>query len=138
MMLVKDNMQKAVLPYASITFEYPIVHIIFEKEVDLGFPEIKELTRVAEELAGYKPYVVLSEVKANVNVTPEGKRLTTDRKEITLARGTAVLVDNSIYMMAMNFYSNFTSPPFPFKAFTDKQKAIAWLRSLPLDQGPSL
>jgi hypothetical protein len=132
-MLVKEHMQKAVLPYASITFEDPIVYIVFEKDVDLGFPEVRELTRVAEELAGYKPYVVLSEVKANVSVTPEGKRLTTDPKEIPLARGSAVLVNNALYMMAMNFYSNFTSPPFQFRAFTDKQKAIAWLRSLPLE-----
>ena len=122
------------LLYASISYGAPIIYIELKEGIELGFPEINELTRAAESLSRKKPYVVLTNVPKNVNVTNEGRRASADPRTAPLHRGNAVIVENSMYQLAANFFSNFNKPIFPFKAFTDKQKAIDWLLTLPLNK----
>ncbi len=126
------------LPYVTIYYEKPIVHLIFKEGAELGFPEIRELTSYAEKLSGNLPYFVFSDVHANVSVTPEGRRVAADIKEAPLHRGSAVLVNNSMLKLAVNFFSGFKKPLFPYRAFTDKQKAIDWLLQLPIAPDDSL
>lgn len=120
------------LEYVTMHYEDPVVHFVFKDDIELGFPQIRELTACAEKLAGHKPYVVLSDVRAAVSVTPEGRRISADSKEAPLCRGSAVLVNSSMLKTAMNFFSGFKKPVYPFRAFTDKQKALEWLSQLPL------
>jgi hypothetical protein len=127
-----EMMKTVKLPYAVINYASPIVYIKFEKEVELGFPEIRELTHHAEEISDRTPYFVLSDVSEMVSVTNEGRKLAANAKEAPLHRGTAVLVKSTLYQLAANFFSNFAKPLFPFRAFTDKQEAADWLLKLPL------
>ena len=121
------------LPYAHIKYKAPIVYFTYTEDIELGFPEIRKLISCAEELSGYKPYVTFADVKANINVTNEGKRVLSDMKNMPLFRGTAALVSNNLYKYGANFLSFFNSPKYPFRAFTSKEEAIKWLLSLPLD-----
>jgi hypothetical protein len=120
------------LPYASIKYEEPIVYFVY-KDVELGFPEIRELISCAEKLSGHKPYVTYSDVRANVSITIEGKRVVEDMKNMPLFRGTAVLVKNSLYKFAVNFLSYHKKARYPSRAFTSEKAAIEWLLSLSLD-----
>ena len=90
------------LEYVTIYYEAPVVYFIFKEEVELGFPEIRELTSCAEKLSGNKPYLVFSDVRLNVGVTSEGRRVAADVKEAPLHRGTAVLVNNNMFKIAVN------------------------------------
>ena len=118
--------------YVTMRYERPIVHLVFKKDVELGFPEMRELTSYAEKLSDNKPYLVFSDVRANVKVTSEGRRVAADIKEAPLHRGNAVLVNSNMLKQAINFFSDFKKPVFPYRAFTDKQKAIDWLLELPV------
>lgn len=120
------------LPYVTISYEEPIVYFTYKEGAELGFPEIKEMVAHAERLSGNKPYVTLAEVRVNVNITNEGRRYVSDTRNMPLFRGTAAVVRNSFYQFAANFANNFNSPSYPFRAFTSKDKAIAWLLTLPL------
>lgn len=132
---IMSNLQEiAKLYYVSMYYEEPVVHFTFKEGAELGFPEIRELTACAEKLSGNKPYVVFSDARVNMSVTTEGRRVSADSKEAPLHRGSAVLVNNNMLKLAMNFFGNFKTPSFPFRAFTDKQKAIEWLLQLPLDK----
>lgn len=121
------------LPYATITYKAPIVYFVYKEGTELGFPEIRELIACSEKLTGYKPYITFSDVRANVNVTNEGKRIVADLKNMPYFRGTAVLVKNNLYKFAIDFLYAFDKPNYPFRAFTDKKKAIAWLLTLPVE-----
>lgn len=126
-------MEEIKLWYATIHYDAPIVYIDLKEGTELGFPEINELTRHAEKLADQKPYFVLTHLHKNVNLTNEGKRVAAEAKTAPLHKGTALLVDSTMYMIAANFFNNFRKPEFPFKVFTEKQKAIDWLQSLSLN-----
>ena len=119
------------LPYSNIYYEAPIVYIEYKKDAELGFGEIRQVVAMAEQLSGHKPYVVLSDVREGISVTPMGKKISADPGTAPLHRGTALLLKNSMLRLAANFFG--TSNPYPFKAFTDKQKAIDWLLTLPLN-----
>jgi hypothetical protein len=121
------------LSYVSITYAEPIVYFDYKEGAELGFPEMKELIAGAEKLSGHKPYFTYADVRVNVNVTNEGKKFLADLNNMPLFRGTAALVKNNVYKFAANFMNHYSKQKYPFRAFTSKEEAIAWLLSLPLD-----
>ena len=127
-------MEKIELKYVSIHYKEPIVYLTFKPGAELGFPEMQELVTYAEKLSAKKPYLVLSDARVNMNVTPEGKRYSFDTKNSPYQKGTAVIVKNTVYQMATNFFMGVQKPSYPFNAFTEEEKAVEWLLSLPLDE----
>lgn len=125
-------MNELKLSYATIRYEEPIIYITIKKNSELGFPEIKELVKYSEQLSQYKNYFVFSDVAENVSVTPEGRRFAFEAKNSPYQKGSAVLVKNNVVSIAANLYVGFKYPDFPYKVFTEKQTAIDWLLSLPL------
>lgn len=123
--------QEIILDYATLHYEEPIVHIVFQEGAQLGFPEMRRLIACAEKLSGKKPYFVFSDVRANVQVTREGKRVAKDINEAPLHLGSAILLNSNMLAMGINFFQDLGYPQFPFRAFTDKQEAIDWLLKLP-------
>ena len=121
------------LPYVSITCEGNIICFEYKNNTELGFPEIRELISCAEKLSVNKPYVTFADVRVNINITNEGKKLLSDMKNMPLFRGTAALVKNNMYKYAANFLDTYNKRQYPFRAFTDKEEAFAWLLTLPLD-----
>jgi hypothetical protein len=71
-------MNEIKLAYVSITYKEPIVYFVYAKDVELGFPEMRELISSAEALSGHKPYFTFSDVRANLSITKEGKRVVED------------------------------------------------------------
>jgi hypothetical protein len=67
-----------------------------------------------------------------MDVTHEGRRLAMNTKEAPFHGGTAVLVKNGLYQYAVTLFSKFDKPEFPYRVFTDEQKALDWLLQLPL------
>ena len=121
------------LSYVTIKYEKPIVFFYFKQDLELGFPELKELISCAEMLSGQKTYVTLSDVRVNISMTPEGKRYLATPKNLPLFRGTAALVKNGMMSFAANFLSHFDKKPYPFKAFPSEKKAVEWLKTLDLE-----
>jgi len=122
------------LGYVKIHYEEPIVYFVFSDNVELGFPEIRELTASAEKLSNNRPYLSFSDARVNVNVTHEGRKFAADINEAPLHRGTAVLVKNTALKIAANFFMNFGQPKYPFRAFTDETEAIQWLLKINIEK----
>ena len=130
---MSNESNKIELPYVRIEYIRPIVYFEYKEGTELGFPEIEELISCAEKLSGNQPYLTFSDVRAGVNITNEGKRYVSDLENMPLFRGTAALVENSLYKFAANFFSTYGKYKYPFRAFTSKDEAVKWLLSLPLD-----
>ena len=131
---MNDSETEIKLSYATLYYDEPIVYCVYKSDVELGFPEVKELVASAEKLSSYRPYVTLTDVRLGINITNEGRKMASDLQNMPLFRGTAVVVKNSLYKFAVNFASEFNSSHYPFRAFTSKEKAVKWLLSLPLDK----
>lgn len=125
-------MREIELSYVTIKYKAPIVYYTYKEGAELGFPEIRELIHYAENLSGGKPYVTFADVRVNMNITEEGKKIVSTRENMPLFRGTAALVKNNMYSFGANLMNTFNKKDYPFKAFTNKEKAIEWLRSLDL------
>ncbi len=121
------------LPYVRITYAEPVVYFTYKEGTELGFPEMRELIACAEKLSGHRPYVTFADVRVNISVTNEGKRILLDPNNLPLFRGTAALVQNSVFKFAANFMNYYNKPHYPFRAFTSEKKAIEWLLTLPLE-----
>ena len=118
------------LRYVRMYYEEPIVYLIFSANAELGFPEIRHITACAEELSNGKTYFAFSDARVKLNVTREGRRVSSDHREAPLCMGSAILVKNSMMQLAANFFNEFQKPRYPFRAFIDRQKAINWLLKL--------
>ncbi len=126
-------MDQIELSYVTIKYQEPIVYLTFKSGAEIGFPEIRELVACAEKLSNNKNYLVLTDAREQVSITPEGKRYSSEATHSPLQKGTAVIVKNGFYQLAANFFMGVQKPAYPFSAFTDEEKAKEWLLSLPLD-----
>jgi hypothetical protein len=125
-------MEQIELGYATLSYNDPIVEIVYKAHAQLGFIEIRELIASAQKLSAGKPYLVFSDVRDGIEVTPLGKKVVSDPAESPLHRGTAVLLKSEMLVLAANFISSFKKEPYPFKAFTERKKAMQWLSTLRL------
>jgi hypothetical protein len=126
-------MSKVDLPYVSVTFESPIVYYKYKDGAELGFPEMKEVIGAAEKLSWSRPYFTFSDVRVKMSVTPEGRKYIMDFRHMPYFRGAAVLVKSNMVSIALNFLTYFHKKKYPLKAFTSKEKALEWIKTLPLD-----
>jgi hypothetical protein len=120
--------------YVKIYYTNPIVTFVFSRPVELGFPEIRELFRLAERFSAYTPYVLLCEVYDEITVTPEGRKYALKSGEAPLLKGLALLMRNKRESKIALPSSTFHYAPFPFQFFTEKKDAINWLLKIPLQE----
>jgi hypothetical protein len=125
-------MKEIIFPHVSIKYIEPIVYCKYNKGVELGFPEIKELISCAETLSNKKPCLILSDIRSIMNITSEGKRMLERYTHLPFCMGTAVFVGENKYECAQDFVSSY-QPNFPFRVFNSEREAIDWLLTLSLD-----
>lgn len=125
-------MKEAILPYAYFHYAAPVVFIEFQRDIELGFLEVREVFVVCEKLSDGLPYVVLADVRKGVGLTPMGKKASTGTPASPLHRGTAVVMLHETMREAIDFLRKMNRAPYPFRAFTERQQAIDWLLTLPL------
>ena len=118
------------LPYATILYEPPIVHIVFKTDIELGFPETRELIASAEKISHKRPYVIFADARVKVQVTREGRKVAANEKEAPYHKGSAILVENNMLALGLNFFSGLITPSYPYRAFTDRESAMEWLKKI--------
>jgi hypothetical protein len=125
-------MKEIVLPYVSIKFTDSIIYCKFKEGIELGFPEVKEVVSCIEGLGNEKPYLILSDVRFNTNITQQGKRMLGNYINLPFCNGTAILIDENRYECAQNFVNTYNTK-YPFRAFSSEKEAENWLLSLSID-----
>jgi hypothetical protein len=114
-------------------YKNPIVYLVFEESVELGFPEIRDIIKHAETLSNNKPHVILVEIRAKVTLTHEVKRLAYKKEGAPLHRGIAFVVKNKLLPLAADLIKAVPLPHYPCRIFTDKEQASGWLNGVSLD-----
>ncbi len=120
-------MNKIEFSHTTVELRLGIVWLLFKENAELGVDEIKELIKATEKLSDYKPYLLMSDVRVNLSITPEARKVAADEKEAPLLVANAVIVNNLAIRLTANFFSSFNKPHFEFKVFNSEKKAIDWL-----------
>ena len=125
-------MNEIILPYATIRCIDPIVYCRYNKDVELGFPEIKELYSCIESIVGKKSCLIFYDVFLIGNLTNEGKRILKNYSNSVFCKGTAILIDKDRYECVQNLVNSYHLT-YPFRIFNSGQDAIDWLYTLSID-----
>lgn len=81
-----------------------------------------------ENLAKGKPYAVLVNFAEVVSIKREAKELVASKNFKRQAVAQALLINSTGQKIVANFYLKFNKPHLPTKAFTDRERAMDWLR----------
>ena len=122
-------MQRVELSYCTLSFDGTIVTLTINDGSLFDVEECREMIKIATRLANNKPYVLLSDARVYFTITPEGRKITADKKEAPLLKANAVIINNLPTRLIANFFGNFNKPHFKFKVFTNEKKAVQWLRA---------
>lgn len=116
-------------PHSAIIYKAPVVYLVFKEGAELDVKEVREMIAAAEMLAGKKPYLLFSDVRNHVAITPEARKVSADKKESRYVIANAVLTNNFALKLTANFFIKVNKPHFPVKVFNDELKAHLWLAS---------
>jgi hypothetical protein len=122
------RMQHIEFSHSTITYNAPVISIVFKLGAKMGVPEAREMIVVAEKLSENKPYLILSDIRNHVDITPEARKVAASKREAPLVVANAVLTNNIALKLTSNLFIIINKPHFPVKVFTDKDKAIHWLK----------
>jgi hypothetical protein len=113
--------------YCTIKYKAPVIFITFREGSYIDVPETKEMIKATEELTGKKPYLLLSDARVFLTITPEARKVSADKKEAPFLIANAVLINNLPLTLTANFFLTFNKPHFKFKVFNNEEKAMKWL-----------
>ncbi|GAB4130959.1 MAG: hypothetical protein Fur0041_00740 [Bacteroidia bacterium] len=92
--------------------------------------EIYLLKAANEKLSGNEKYGILV-ISADFNaISDEARNITADASFVRNTLGKALLVHNAASKLVGNIYISFNKPKMPTRLFTDRDKALKWLRDL--------
>ena len=120
------------LRYKTNTIEFAKNGIVyFRTEADdlYTHKDLIEILELAEKEAGYQPFLLLMVVNEHeFLMTKEARNLFgTYEKAFKLIKAEAVILQSTPSKILYNLLTRIHSPKFPFKAFTDEERAVKWL-----------
>lgn len=108
-----------------------ILCIVWDADHEVTVDDIKEVTRVREELIGNNTYCSLIDVtKDFLNFSSEAKTFVARNEDINrLRKAEALLVRNKAQQLGVDLYVRLFKPKSKTRIFTNKEKAIEWLHA---------
>ncbi len=116
-------------PHSIISYQSPVVHIVFKENAKVDASEAREMIKAAEGLSGKKPYMIFSDIRNHVEISPEARKISAAKEEAPYLVANAVLTDSIALKLTANLFVNINKPHFPVRLFTDRSKAMRWLMS---------
>jgi hypothetical protein len=115
------------LSTAFLRYEEPFMYLILKDHIQLDPAKIREISNTASELSQGKPYLLLSDARAQLAITPEGQGAAADKDILQLVSASAILVSSWPKKLLVNMVIHFSNMPFPMKMFTHAGEALNWL-----------
>lgn len=96
--------------------------------VEVDVADLHVLREQNLKLASHKPYTILVTSGPFSTITREAMDLVSSKEFQHLTIAKAILVNSRTHKIISSFYLNFKKPAIRTKIFTDRVKAITWLR----------
>ncbi len=120
-------MEEIELAYCTIRYKAPVIFLTFRENAFIDVAETREMIRESEKLTAKKPYLILSDSRVFLTITPEARKISADKIEAPLLVANAIMVNNLPLALTANFFLKFNKPHFKFKVFNNREKAMKWL-----------
>ena len=120
-------MEEIKLNYATVEYKEPIIYIRFKDPIMLGPKEVLEIGEAAAKLTNNGARLVLTDVRVLVDITEEGREVSSTREKQGNVIAHAVLIKWLAQWLIAKVYMEINKPDYPMRAFRDEQKAIKWL-----------
>lgn len=127
-------MSEVDLSAAILRYEEPVMYLVLKDNVRLTPSHIREISDAAGELSEGKPYLLFSDARVHLAISPEGQGAAADKNILSLIGASAVLVTSWPQKFIANLVIRFSNMPFPMKLFTNAAKALDWLKMQKLSQ----
>jgi hypothetical protein len=114
--------------YISVTLEDGIIIAIYKPNLKIDLKVAKATVEARKVISNGNVFPGLADIRNLKSITDEARDWLGTKEPNELLSSCAVLTNNPIQNLLANFYLKFSKPPIPTKLFTDKSKAIRWLR----------
>lgn len=97
-----------------------------ESIVDLSV--MKRMRDCYLEISDGSSYPILADGRKVKYWTKEARNFQLEMEDPKIMKAAAILAKHKVQEVFFNFFLNFSTPKIPVKLFSDKEKAIKWLR----------
>ncbi|MDP1800715.1 MAG: hypothetical protein Q8L81_05155 [Bacteroidota bacterium] len=109
--------------------EKGIVEDFIRPGVVMEVEDITSLKKHNYEQAGNKPYVILVTAGELISFSKEARELAASKEFIDAALAKALLINSTAHRIIGNFYLKVNKPYLHTRIFSDRTKALNWLRT---------
>jgi len=120
-------MSEVDLSAAILRYEEPVMFLILKENTELNPANLREIATSASELSAGKPYLLFSDARVSLGISPDGAGAAADRNLLSLIGASAILVSSWPKKFIANLYIRFNKTPFPLRLFTSAKEALNWL-----------
>lgn len=108
--------------------EEGIIENAIQEGVIIDVEDVKKMKEANMELSAGKPYCVLVRSGVMAQITKEAKELSASKEfqQRTIAK--ALWIESTAHRIVGNLYLRWNKPAIKTQIFSDKQKAVEWLR----------
>lgn len=105
-----------------------IVHVYIHPNTEINIPLQNEMIRIYNDLTGGRKAVFLFEAGEFVSITKEARYNAIKMEKDTPTYASAILVKNLGQKIIADFYYKVNRPLQPYRVFSDREKALYWLK----------
>lgn len=106
-----------------------VLHIVFKIGAEVCIEGMKESKKARLLLQNDQRMKVLVDSRGLYNVTKEARAYAAEDRHAKLSIAMAIVSDSLPTKLLTNFFIKFNRPKTPTKMFTDKDKALKWLKT---------
>jgi hypothetical protein len=111
-----------------------IIEIIYDNDIVENLDTVKENFNVSIKLAEEKEYLLLVNTSKIVFANTEAREFAAESEIAKKYLKKVAILSNSYVGSALaNLFNRTNGPPYPFKLFHSKEKAIEWLKKKPTE-----
>lgn len=121
-------MKKINFAFGTLEYRSGILYFIIKDDAHLDAAEIDQLFAACREMSDNKPFLLISDARVHVDITPKGRKAASKKELGSLIIANAVLVNSPAVRLVANVFSKINRPPFPYQVFNDEEKALRWLK----------
>jgi hypothetical protein len=114
--------------YASYLFEDGIMHVTWHQGIVINLDVAKEMVEERIQLCKGKTTLVFVDINGLATIDTVSRKFFAGERAIVGLTAGALLVGSLISKLAGNIYITVDKPRLPIRLFTDKTKAIKWLK----------
>ena len=108
--------------------EDSIIFITIKQGAEIDVDDIKEMQKANVKLYSGNKHVICADIRNLKSTTKAARDYAGSLKSAETTSAIALIISSPLSRVMGNFFIRITRPPYPTKLFTDKERALEWLK----------